>query len=136
MSIVTKINARVGREKYTTQLTTRDHSWLADEPDTNGGQDRGPTSKELIASSLAACMAITLRMYADRKGWEVEAIEVDVAVHSIRIGEGKMTRFDAEIEILGNLTDKEKDRMSVIAGKCPVHKLLTHPIEINTVLKP
>lgn len=136
MRTTTKINARVGREKYTTELTTREHKWLADEPGSNGGRDVGPTSKELIASSLAACIAITLRMYADRKGWDVEGIEVDVAVQSIQIGEGKMTRFDAEIEISGQLTEKEKDRMRVIAGKCPIHKLLTHPIEINTVLRP
>lgn len=136
MPRITKIRARVGREKYATQLTAGDHTWWADEPASNGGMDQGPTSKELIASSLAACIAITLRMYADRKGLAVEEIEVDVTVQTIPLGEGKMTSFDAEIGISGELTEKEKDRMRAIAGKCPIHKLLTHPIEINTVIKP
>jgi putative redox protein len=135
MSTVTKIQAGIGHDHYTTKMTMRGHLLIADEPESNGGKDQGPTSTELIISGLAACITSTLRMYADRKGWEVERIDVEVSLQIERTGLGQTSNFDSTIAITGNLTQEQKDRMLVIAGKCPVHKLLTNSIQIKTHLK-
>lgn len=113
----------------------RGHLLVADEPETHGGKDQGPTSTELVMSGLAACTTSTLRMYADRKGWEVERIDVEISLHIEKSEAGQTAFFDSVINISGNLSPEQKNRMIVIAGKCPIHKLLTNKVEISTKLK-
>lgn len=132
---MTKIQAGIGHEHYTTKMTMRGHLLVADEPESNGGKDHGPTPTELVISGLAACTTSTLRMYADRKGWEVERIDVEISLHIKKKESGQISHFDSCIEITGNLTQEQKDRMLVIAGKCPIHKLLTNAVEISAHLK-
>lgn len=120
--------ASIGRDTYSTKLTTGEHSLIADEPPENGGQDTGPTPGDFMRMALASCTAITLRMYADRKKLAVERI--DVTVNSERT-EYK-TIFKCEIKIDGNITDEQRARMEEIAHKCPVHNVLSHPIEVDT----
>ncbi len=132
MSTKTKILAGIGHEHYVTKLSMRGHLLVADEPLDNGGKDAGPTPTELVLSGLAACTASTLRMYIDRKGWEVERIDLELSISIEKTETGQISRIDRVIHITGNITDEQKARLLEIADKCPVHKLLINPIEIKT----
>lgn len=132
MSTKTKILAGIGHEHYVTKLSMRGHLLVADEPFDNGGKDAGPTPTELVLSGLAACTASTLRMYIDRKGWEVERIDLELSIATEKTETGQIPRIDRIIHFTGNITEEQKSRLLEIADKCPVHKLLTNPIEIKT----
>ncbi|SHH96614.1 putative redox protein [Chryseolinea serpens] len=120
--------ASIGRDHYKTELTAGTHTLLADEHTGNGGTDSGPMPGDFMRMALASCTAITLRMYADRKKMDIERI--DVTVNSERTD--YKTVFKCEIKITGNITDEQRERMEDIAHKCPVHNVLSHPIEIDT----
>ena len=135
MSTKTKIQAGIGHEHYVTKLSMRGHLLVADEPLENGGKDTGPTPTELILSGLASCTASTLRMYADKKGWDVERIDLELSIHIEKTDNGQLSRIHSSVDITGNITQEQKDRMLEIAMKCPVRKLLTNPIEISTTAK-
>jgi putative redox protein len=125
--------AEIGNDHYLTRLTnTRGHNLLADEPPDVGGTDQGPRPGDFVRMGLAACTAITLRMYADRKNWPVENIRVKVANTPF---DGQKTVFRTEVEVTGTLSVEQKDRLLQIARLCPVHKMLTHTIETETELK-
>lgn len=120
--------ASIGRDTYSTKLSTNKHSLIADEPPENGGTDAGPAPGDFMRMALASCTAITLRMYADRKKWDVD--HIDVRVNSERTD--YKTVFKCEIKITGNITDEQRARLEDIAHKCPVHNVLSHPIEVDT----
>lgn len=122
--------AVIGRETYRTELRARKHIVIGDEPQDAGGTDLGPRPGDFLRMSLASCTAITLRMYANRKGFAVEQIQVEVST----IEEPGKTYFRSDIEIKGELTDEQQSRLMQIAKHCPVHKVLTSPIEIETTL--
>lgn len=122
--------ATISDEVYKTELKVRKHSLIADEPEDVGGKDLGPRPGDFYRMSLASCTAITLRMYANRKKIEVKRIEVTVSTEE---GEGK-TILHTKIKITGNLDEAQHNRMLQIAKLCPVHKVLTNPIEIETTL--
>lgn len=124
------ITAIIGRDHYQTILSNGKHSLLADEPVTENGTDLGPSPDDLLMMSLASCTAITLRMYIDRKQWNVAQLKVSV---SMKRNEGK-TFFDRKIEFTGELNEDEKNRLVVIANACPIHKTLQHASEIETSL--
>jgi|DewCreStandDraft_4_1066084.scaffolds.fasta_scaffold57323_2 putative redox protein len=125
--------AEIGKAHYLTNLAnTRGHELVADEPADVGGTDKGPRPGDFIRMGLAACTAITLRMYADRKNWPVERIKVKVSNAPF---DGQKTVFQTEIEITGSVDDEQRDRLLQIAKLCPVHKMLTNPIETETVLR-
>jgi putative redox protein len=111
------------------ELTARGHVMRGDEPVDCGGTDTGFSPRELLALSLAACTAITIEMYADRKGWDVGALEVEV--DSEHAPERGLTRFDVTLKLPAALTDEQVERIGVIAGKCPVHRTLTGDVEIT-----
>jgi putative redox protein len=122
--------ARIGTDAYRTELTTDTHTLYADEPVDLGGKDTGPGPGDFLRLSLASCTAITLRMYANRKGFDVKAIEVKVNTEE---DEGK-TIFHSIVHIDGNLDADQRKRMLQIAKKCPIHKVLMNPIDIITTL--
>lgn len=122
--------AVIGKDLYRTELTARSHRVIADEPADVGGKDIGPRPGDFIRMGLASCTAITLRMYADRKNWPVEQIRVSVSNGAF---DGNTT-YTTEIEVKGALNEEQKSRLMQIAKLCPVHKLLTHPITIETNL--
>lgn len=104
------------------------HAVVVDEPADSGGNDQGPTPTRLLAASLASCTAITVEMYADRKGWDVGALEVEVETSY----EGPVpTCFDVTLKLPPELDDEQIERLIVIAGKCPVHKALSNSTEVN-----
>ncbi|MBX2968558.1 MAG: OsmC family protein [Cyclobacteriaceae bacterium] len=122
--------ATIGNDVYKTELVARSHVVVADEPLDVGGKDLGPRPGDFIRMGLASCTAITLRMYANRKKWDVQQIRVQVSNGPF---EGK-TSYKTEIEITGSIDEEQRTRLLQIAKLCPVHKVLTNPIEIDTSL--
>jgi putative redox protein len=106
------------------------HRLRADEPRTAGGTDTGPSPTRLLGASLASCIAITVEMYAERKGWDVGAVEVDVEVGY----EGPVpTDFEVGLKLPAELDDEQRRRLLVIATKCPVHKVLAGEAHVKVV---
>ncbi len=110
------------REKYTHDLEIRDHHLTADEPADVGGEDEGPSPQELLAASLASCTAITMEMYAKRKGWNVAGLEIECRYTPAE--RGCPTRFGLVFHMPPHLSDEQVERLRVIAAKCPVHRTL------------
>jgi len=139
----TRITARTGPGGYLTEILANRHSLLADEPVQVGGTDEGPTPFDLLVAALGACTSMTLRMYADRKGWPLEAATVRLKHEKIHaseceaceIKEGMLDRIEREIEIEGPIDSDQKQRLLQIADRCPVHRTLTSEVEIRTRLK-
>jgi putative redox protein len=117
------------RKGYAHSLTVGHHSLIADEPRDKGGTDAGPSPAQLLALSLASCTAITIEMYANRKGWDVGDLEVEV---DYEFGEGEVpTRYDVVLKLPEDLSGEQVERLRVIAGKCPVHRALIGNVEIT-----
>lgn len=135
MTAKTKIHGGIGQDHYVTKLSMRGHLLIADELVESGGKDSGPTPNELILSGLAACTVSTIRMYADKKGWEVDRIDLEMSILIEKKEAGQVSHIESLIEITGNITHEQRQRMLEIAHKCPAHKLLTNPIVIHTDLK-
>ncbi|HEY0654499.1 MAG TPA: OsmC family protein [Chryseosolibacter sp.] len=127
-STITWVSARIGNDQYKTDIITDTHTFLADEPIDNGGKDLAPSPGDFLRTSLASCTAITLRMYANRKKFQIENIEVKVGMER---QEGK-TIFHRKIILTGAIDEAQRKRMLQIANACPVHKILVNPIEIQT----
>jgi putative redox protein len=127
-----KIIASIGAELYKTEIQSETNFIISDEPESSGGKDLGFAPKELLASSLAACTCITLRMYANRKGWDLTDVKVEVIFETDSV-ENKF-KIMRNIQLFGDLENDQKKRLINIADKCPIHKILTNPIEITTEL--
>jgi len=125
------ISATSGNTPYQVLLNDGLHQWLADEPASLGGGDNGPNPISLVLSGLGACTAITLCMYAKRKVWPLEGVYVELSLASLGTGEtgNQITR---QITLKGPLDDDMRSRLLQIANACPVHKLLSNPIQIQT----
>lgn len=122
--------ASIASVHYRVTLRSGKHEFAGDEPLAKGGGDTGPAPDELLEASLASCTAVTVRMYADRKQWPVDTIDVTVNLERV---DGK-TIFTRKISISGNVNDAQKERMLTIAKACPVSKTLLGEIEINSDL--
>lgn len=103
---------------------------IADEPIDLGGDDAGATPVELLMAALGSCKAMTMQIYAKRKGWELAGVKVDVDHQQIK----RKYHISVCLHLAGNLTSEQKQRLLEISSKCPVHKLLQSEAEINTVL--
>ena len=110
------------RAQLTHEVDIREHHLTADEPEDQGGGDEGPSPQELLAASLASCTAITMEMYAKRKGWNVDGMEVDARYTPAE--RGCPTRFEVVMRMPPHLTEEQVERLRVIAAKCPVHRTL------------
>jgi putative redox protein len=104
------------------EVEIRGHHLTADEPRDQGGDDSGPSPQELLAASLASCTAITIEMYAERKGWDVGEIAVDVQYEPAQ--RGSPTRFRMEVQLPKELPEDQRERLMQIGAKCPVHRAL------------
>jgi putative redox protein len=122
------------RKGYEHEIEIREHRLIADEPEDVGGGDQGPRPTELLAASLASCAAITIEMYADRKEWDLGVVEV--AVDFTVATTDSPAKFDVQIKTAAELSDDQRERILVIAGKCPVHKaLMADDVEIDDSLE-
>ena len=121
--------AHIGRDTYRTEIEVGGHKLVADEPPALGGANAGPAPYDLILAGLGACTAITLRMYADRKQWPLES--VDVALRTV--GGKDSLRIERVLTITG-LDDEQRARLADIAERTPVTLTLKGGVPISTSL--
>jgi putative redox protein len=120
MAAVRATARRTGTFKH--DIAVREHHLAADEPQDAGGDDDAPNPQELLAASLASCTAITMEMYAKRKGWDIGDVEV-IAEYS-PAERGTPTKFELVLRLPKELPEEQVERLKVIAAKCPVHRTL------------
>ena len=127
------ISVQIDTRLYRTEITSASGNILiSDEPQILGGKNLGLNPTELLAASLASCTVITLRMYINRKQWEVSDIKVKIDFE--RDSERNVSLFTRKIEVIGEVDETQRQRLETIANSCPIHKTLTHSIEIKTTL--
>ncbi|RDY61188.1 bifunctional alpha/beta hydrolase/OsmC family protein [Flagellimonas nanhaiensis] len=127
-----------GEDGYTTQMKVGNHHMIADEPESFGGSDFGPSPYEFLSAGLSACTVMTIQMYARRKGWPVDNVEVHTSYDKSHAEDcqnceedsAKIDTFHREIKLTGNLDEKQKKRIMQIADKCPVHKTLHSEVQV------
>jgi putative redox protein len=117
-----RASARRNGGKFQHDIEIRNHEIHADEPEENGGDDAAPSPQELLAASLASCTAITIEMYARRKGWEIGDVGVDVDYEPAQ--RGSPTKFKMVLNLPKELPEDQRERLMQIAAKCPVHRTL------------
>jgi putative redox protein len=117
------------REKLTHDVVIRQHTLTADEPVDAGGQDLGPSPHELLAAALASCTAVTMEMYAQRKGWDVGGLAVDCRFAPAE--RGAVTRFELIYTMPSHLAPEQVERLQVIAAKCPIHRTLESEVAFD-----
>ncbi|KGO87190.1 OsmC family protein [Flavobacterium suncheonense] len=127
-----KITAHIGTQNYKVDVQGAKQTLIIDEPAELGGQDLGVNPKELLAASLGACTSITLKMYANHKGWDLTDVNIEVTFDWDK--ENSKSFFTRKIELIGNLDDTQRQRLLKIADSCPVHKVFMNPAEVTTVL--
>ncbi len=121
------------------EIVSANHRWRADEP-APAGTDTGPSPYEILLASLGACTSMTLRLYAQRKGWALQRVTVRLRhsrIHAedcrdCETKQGFLDRIDRQIEFSGNLDAAQKQRLLEIAQQCPVHRTLKSEIDIRT----
>jgi putative redox protein len=139
------VAVRLAETGFTTEVMVRHHSLTADEPEKVGGNDFGPNPYELVSAGLGACTAMTIQMYARRKKWIVNEVRVhlnhrkDYEADMQNVSSGgrqpeKIDHFDRVIELDGDLTEEQLQRLLEIADRCPVHRSLHGEVKVNTIL--
>ncbi len=142
-----QVAARLAGDTFTTYIQAKKHALIADEPLGVGGNDFGPSPYELLSSSLAACTVMTIKMYARRKGWDVQQVEVHTNHNKdyntdcetcqqddAGSARSKIDVFSRQLRIEGNLDQKQRQRLLEIADRCPVHRTLHSQVMVNTEL--
>lgn len=118
---------------YTNDVLTTRHHLYADEPESYGSADLGPSPYEYLSAALGACTSITMRMYAERKGWPVTHLAVEVSHKKISISDlPPKDVFTRQITIIGDVDEAQRARIIEIANKCPVHRTLKASSDIET----
>ena len=123
-------------EDFKTTVQARQHTWHADLDEEKGGGNAGPNPEELLLGSLGSCMAQTAKLYAERKGWQIDSIEIKLSFKRFRGGDYPAYEGDAnfiheiteDITVNGPLDDKQHARVLEIMGKCPVRRLIANPV--------
>jgi putative redox protein len=131
-----------GSSGFRQSISIGPHQLVADEPKDAGGDDAGPNPYELLLAALGACTNMTLRMYADRKGWQLREIRVALThsrnyAHDCAECDKRATmvdRIERQITLVGELSGEQRERLLEIADRCPVHRTLTSKIQIQTRL--
>lgn len=132
-----------GKENYKTTMTAGSHELLADEPEHAGGQDMGPDPYDYLLMSLGSCSVITMKMYADRKGWDVDNIYVELRHFKAHADDcvdcddpkAKIDKIEKEILVEGELSDEQLQKLLEISKKCPVHKTMLQSLEIASTVE-
>jgi len=112
-------------EGYKVENKSRGLEWFADEPESIGGTNTAPKPSELLLSALTSCKLITMRMYAERKGWDVSGLKVDLEI----IERSDKTLLSKKITFPGNLDQAQRERLIEISGRCPVAKMVSDSFE-------
>ena len=125
------IIGRIGAQKYLCTITWRNGQILMDEPEHLGGQDLGPDPFSVLLASLAGCTLSTLRMYSDRKGWDISGMQISLNLRQ-EMAEKMQTIIDRKIMFPPEVPLEQQERLLIIAEKCPISKLLLGETTINT----
>ena len=139
-----RVVTRTDEDGFRTEIMAKRHPLVADEPVAVGGTDTGPTPYDLLAAALGACTGMTLRMYADRKEWPLDEVTVHLKHSKIHAadceedcedGDAKLDHMDRIVELEGDLTDEQRERLLEIADRCPVHRTFEAGIRVETELE-
>jgi putative redox protein len=136
-----RVVVRTG-EGLHTEISTSEHELVADEPTNLGGTNAGPNPYDYLLAALGGCTAMTLRMYADGKGWPLESVTVRLSqerIHATDCEEceteqGRIDRIEREVELVGSLDEKQRRRLLEIADMCPVHRTLKTEVLVENSL--
>jgi uncharacterized OsmC-like protein len=142
MTMPRDVLVRTGPSRFQQDISVGPHRLKSDEPSEYGGNDAGATPYELLLAALGACTSMTVRMYAERKQWPLDAVQVSLShdrVHAedcaeCETKEGLVDRIAMTISFTGHLSSEQRKRLLEIAGRCPVHRTLDSRIQINTRL--
>ena len=126
------VHGSIGLEKYQCTIEWRNGKFISDEPESSGGKDLGPDPYTLLLSSLASCTLVTLRMYIDRKGWNIPSISVNVNMYSEKKDDKVTTVIDRDIIFSADTPEEQKTRLQEIASSCPISKILQNDVKVRT----
>lgn len=128
------VHAVIGSEKYQCSIEWRNGKFIADEPVSGGGKDLGPDPYTLLLSSVASCVLVTLRMYIDRKNWDIHSVRVNVNMYQEIVNDIPTTIIDRDLILDENVSAEQKTRLQEIASHCPISKILEADIKIRTFI--
>ena len=132
-NLITQLKGKIGVQKYLCTINWRNGELLMDEPQSIGGKDLGPDPMSTLLASLAGCTLATLRMYIDRKEWNIDEIKVSMNLTQDD-SETFVTTITRNISFSTEITEEQRERLLLIAEKCPVSKLLKNTIKIETTV--
>lgn len=135
-----KVSVESASPEFLENISVGRHRFQADEPPSAGGQDAAPTPYELLLAALGACKVITVRMYAKRKGWPLQGVQVNLEHQKVHAEDcancespgSLMEQIDIEMKFLGELSAEQRRKLLAIAEKCPVHRTFTSQLHIRT----
>ena len=125
------VNGNLGEKNYLMEIKTTNHTIMVDEPVSIGGADSFPNPAQYLLSALASCTAITIKMYAVNKGWNVGNINVDVKLKEVLSAGKTIKKMVKAVQFENQLEDSQVERLLTIGSKCPISKLLEQPIEME-----
>ena len=128
------VHAVIGTERYQCNIQWRNGQFIADEPLSSGGKDRGPDPFTLLLSSVASCVLVTLRMYIDHKKWDIHSVIVNVNMYQEIINNVPTTVIDRDLILDENVSGEQKIKLQEIASHCPISKILESAIKIRTFI--
>jgi putative redox protein len=128
------VHGTIGTTKYQCVIEWRNGQFIADEPEKQGGLDTGPDPFTLLLSSLASCTLVTLRMYIDRKGWDIPEIKVNVNMWQTKENDALTTYIDRDVLLPEGIDPEQKNRLLEIAAQCPVSRLLEGNIKVRSYM--
>jgi putative redox protein len=128
------VTVRTGHLAYAAIIQSGNHILVSDEPVEQGGSDQGPDPEKLLLGSLGACTAITVKMYAERKSWPLEGVWVNLRMDKNTTDNHLTTTIHRDITLHGNLSEEQRQKLLAIANNCPLHRILTSTIVIETKL--
>ena len=144
LSTAKDVMARLEDDGFTTEILAGQHMLIADEPESFGGNNFGPSPYQLLSSALGACTAMTIQMYARRKKWQIDEVKVHLTYDrdyeedcaNCEDQGAKIDHYYREIELVGELSEEQRQRCLEIANRCPVHKTLSTKGVVKTILLP
>lgn len=116
---------------YRCSCTNGVHTWYGDEPFSNDGQDTAPSPSELLLSAVGTCATITLRMYAARKQWPVEKLQIELRLEEVKTETGVINKIYETLTVTGGINDEQLARLKSLIPKCPVARIVTGQVEIT-----